>query len=756
MRKYLLLVMTALLLLLPCSMTVYADSIGGTGDTDQGDKTGSNVYTFYYYYNSSHDAIELTVNTKNPIKGFGNTTSHTYSSPSDGTVLNTANPQLGRSLESAIADMNSVGGYNLSATDAKAALNGLGYYDKGNGVWKYSGGYLTNVSAVKIRPKVHTVTYNANGGSGAPGNQTKTEGQQMYLSSTKPTRTGYTFKYWTASIGGNYSPGANYTHDQDGGTVTMTAYWKDETNPSASSFTAVPNSWSSGNGTISLTVRDQGSGLSSIVVERYSNVTKSWTTVKSWSYSGTTSSVSKAFSETSEGVFYYRLTVKDVAGNATTKTSNWIYLDHSSPVISGTGNTVTSWTKTAPVINVSATDYLSGTRYTGSGLKSLVIKDDAGSVVASGVSSARYTLASKYQGTRTFTVTATDNVGHTSTETITTRYDITGPSCSGFSAIPNSWSAGNGTVSFTCVDAWSGMKSVVLERYSYVTGAWTTVRTWSYSGTTSAVSGTYTETSECVFYYKLTMTDQLGNTSKKSSATIYLDHSNPVLSGMNQTVTDWTNIAPVIRVSATDYFPGTSYTASGLSSVVIKDDSGRVVGSGVSSAAYTLEAKYEGIHTWYITAVDGVGHSSSSQITTQYDITKPGVDGTEITFVKPDGVTVSGYCQDNIISQHTDDEASRSVNRPNVTSGIKEVTLFKVKNNVKTIIYSDATRRSWGTSDTHSNMDVYYDINAVDEYMDYYLLVVSDFAGNTTQKKLTSQKSLLTWFHTSIDRSSYE
>ena len=35
------------------------------------------------------------------------------------------------------------------------------------------------------------------------------------------------------------------------------------------------------------------------------------------------------------------------------------------------------------------------------------------------------------------------------------------------------------------------------------------------------------------------------------------------------------------------------------------------------------------------------------------------------------------------------------------------------------------------------------------------LSVVSDYAGNITRKKLTSQYSLLTWFHTSIDRSSY-
>ena len=42
----------------------------------------------------------------------------------------------------------------------------------------------------------YSIKYNANGGSGAPSSQTKTHGTNLTLSSTKPTRTGYTFKGW--------------------------------------------------------------------------------------------------------------------------------------------------------------------------------------------------------------------------------------------------------------------------------------------------------------------------------------------------------------------------------------------------------------------------------------------------------------------------------------------------------------------------------------------------------------------------------
>ena len=59
----------------------------------------------------------------------------------------------------------------------------------------------------------YTVTYNANGGSGAPGKQTKWKDQTLTLSTTKPARTGYTFSEWNTEPDGSgtsYSPGGSY------------------------------------------------------------------------------------------------------------------------------------------------------------------------------------------------------------------------------------------------------------------------------------------------------------------------------------------------------------------------------------------------------------------------------------------------------------------------------------------------------------------------------------------------------------------
>ena len=63
-------------------------------------------------------------------------------------------------------------------------------------------------------PNTYTVTYNANGGSGAPGNQTKTYGVALPLSSTVPTRANYNFKGWGTTASAttvSYAPGASYT-----------------------------------------------------------------------------------------------------------------------------------------------------------------------------------------------------------------------------------------------------------------------------------------------------------------------------------------------------------------------------------------------------------------------------------------------------------------------------------------------------------------------------------------------------------------
>lgn len=74
----------------------------------------------------------------------------------------------------------------------------------------------------------YTISYNANGGSGAPGSQTKYYGKALKLSTTKPTRTGYTFKGWSKSSTGSvaFASGASYTTNASD---TLYAVWEANT-----------------------------------------------------------------------------------------------------------------------------------------------------------------------------------------------------------------------------------------------------------------------------------------------------------------------------------------------------------------------------------------------------------------------------------------------------------------------------------------------------------------------------------------------
>lgn len=72
----------------------------------------------------------------------------------------------------------------------------------------------------------YAVTYNANGGSGAPDDQIKTHDVTLTLSSTTPTRAGYAFARWNTAANGtgtSYASGGSYTANT---AVTLYAQWE--------------------------------------------------------------------------------------------------------------------------------------------------------------------------------------------------------------------------------------------------------------------------------------------------------------------------------------------------------------------------------------------------------------------------------------------------------------------------------------------------------------------------------------------------
>ena len=86
-------------------------------------------------------------------------------------------------------------------------------------------------------PHTYTMTYNANGGTGAPASQTITYGQNATISSTRPTKAGYTFEGWSTSstaTTGTYQPGGTYSNVT--GAVTLYAIWSKELSATFNSY----------------------------------------------------------------------------------------------------------------------------------------------------------------------------------------------------------------------------------------------------------------------------------------------------------------------------------------------------------------------------------------------------------------------------------------------------------------------------------------------------------------------------------------
>lgn len=108
-----------------------------------------------------------------------------------------------------------------SAKTVSLVTNHCGFKDDGTSN-HYSGTPVTVTIPAKAS---YAVSFNANGGSGAPSAQTKWYGENLTLSSTTPTRTGYSFIKWNTKADGSgtsYNAGASYTSDS---AVTLYAVW---------------------------------------------------------------------------------------------------------------------------------------------------------------------------------------------------------------------------------------------------------------------------------------------------------------------------------------------------------------------------------------------------------------------------------------------------------------------------------------------------------------------------------------------------
>jgi uncharacterized repeat protein (TIGR02543 family) len=210
----------------------------------------------------------------------------------------------------------------------------------------------------------YNVTYNANGGTGIPSAQTKTYGIDLELSSTEPTRTGYTFAGWNTSSNGSgtaYAAGANYTANA---TVTLYAQWTIDT------YSITYNA-NGGTDAPSAQIKTYGSSLylSNATPTRIGYTFNSWNTEEDGSgttyYAGTyyyTNAALMLYAQWT--ISTYTVTFVDYYGigapSAQTKTYD-IDLELSSTEPTRTGYTFAGWNTSS---SGNGMDYAAGANYT--------------------------------------------------------------------------------------------------------------------------------------------------------------------------------------------------------------------------------------------------------------------------------------------------------------------------------------------------------------------------------------------------------
>ena len=136
---------------------------------------------------------------------------------------------------------------DTASTGASSTTAGILRYEYSNGGTTYqtsntftvskAGTYTIYMKAIdkagnqtivnkQVTVSSYTVTYNANGGSGAPASQTAISGINLTLSSAIPTRSGYSFLGWSTDSNATtatYAKGATYTANKS---VTLYAVWE--------------------------------------------------------------------------------------------------------------------------------------------------------------------------------------------------------------------------------------------------------------------------------------------------------------------------------------------------------------------------------------------------------------------------------------------------------------------------------------------------------------------------------------------------
>lgn len=138
----------------------------------------------------------------------------TYNANGHGTAPSSQTKEYGKALtlKSAI----SATGYTFVRWNTNSSNTGTGY----NAGASYTGNAALTLYAIWN----HSITYNANGGSGAPATQTSLATSAITRSTTQPTRDGYIFTGWNTKADGSGTAPSSLA--SGGASITLYAQWQ--------------------------------------------------------------------------------------------------------------------------------------------------------------------------------------------------------------------------------------------------------------------------------------------------------------------------------------------------------------------------------------------------------------------------------------------------------------------------------------------------------------------------------------------------
>lgn len=379
------------------------------------------------------------------------------------------------------------------------------------------------------QPETAVLSYNANGGSGAPASQTVNKNTWFTLRTGVPTRSGYEFVGWNTSstaTAATYQPGDSA---RIVGNMTLYAVWKVSNSTISTITSSVPMDGSTtGTVTIStinasyshtLTIALGSSSqtiniaagtttetftIPSAWVSEVPNATSATATATLKTYNGATQiggSVTKTFTVTVPASVVPSLTVAQTIVNSNATVAGWgILLQNYSQIkltataTAGTGATVASYT------------------FSGDGMS------------YSGSSNEQTSAVLTSSGSRTWTVKVTDSRGRTATVTSSaTVHEYASPVISSLTAF-RADSGGNhddaagtyikatGVFEYSSCDSHNSLSVDKIEYQAEDAGSWTLGQNNAASGTDYTFGGgSITETK--TFHVKLTLTDALGNSA---------------------------------------------------------------------------------------------------------------------------------------------------------------------------------------------------------------------------------------------------